>query len=260
MELEYGLQAFGLSDKESKVFLELLPLGSVTLQEVANRTPFPRSTTYHTLNYLVQKGLVAKIIKKKITYYTASSPAVFKEQLEEKQRLAAALLPQLESLQKHLKRPSRVEIYEGFSGVHTILADLVKEAQQVHYFGGYKKSLRVLKHLPNYVRRVRIEKGIKAKMIYDFTDESTLHLKEYQAVSELRFLDYFENFPVMIFIYGDKVSMFTHKTDLVGVIIQNQDFADAMLMVFSTYWEMAVPAEEAFKRRRSSPEAEPRVV
>ena len=86
-------------------------------------------------------------------------------------------------------------------------------------------------------------KKIHAKVIYDPTDEPILHTKEYQEVTELRFYKGFEDFPVMIFIYGNKVSLFSHKNDLVGVIIKNKDFAEAMKMVFNIYWDMAKPTK-----------------
>lgn len=243
MDTKYSLEAFGLSEKESAVYLELLPLGSVTINEIAKRLGYPRSTVYHLLEYLINKGLVASIVKRGVTYYSATEPEKLKDQLIEKQRLIDTILPELKALKSKIKEPSSVEIYEGFKGVHTILADLVRVKQTVYYFGGYKKSLRILKHLPDYVRQSRIEKGIPAKIIYDSTDEPILHTKEYQKVSDLRFYDGFEDFPVMIFIYGDKVSMFSHKTDLVGVIIKNKDFAEAMRMIFDMYWKIAKPAK-----------------
>ncbi len=243
MEMEYPLKEYGLSEKEIKVYLEILPLGSVTLQEIAKRIEYPRSTVYHTLNYLINKGLVSTIIKKHVTYYSATDPEKLKQDLAEKGKLIDSILPNLKFLKLKIKDSSSAEIYEGFKGVHTILTDLTQVKQQVYYFGGYKKSLEVLKHLPDYVRRSRIEKKIPAKMIYDYTDEPILHTKEYQSLSELRFSDKFDDFPVMIFIYGDKVSMFSHKTDLVGVIIKNKDFAEAMKMIFEMYWEQAKPAK-----------------
>ena len=80
-------------------------------------------------------------------------------------------------------------------------------------------------------------------MVYDYTDEPILHTKEYQNISELRFSDEFKEFPCMIFIYGDKVSMFSHKTDLVGVIIKNKDFSEAMKTIFNKYWKEGKPAK-----------------
>ncbi len=243
MELEYPLQEYGLGEKEIKVYLELLPLGTVTIHEIVKRLGFPRSTTYHTLEYLISKGIVAKIVKKHVTYYTATEPEKLRDQLIEKRKLIESILPELKELKSITKNPSSVEIYEGFKGIHTILADLVRVKQQVYYFGGYKKSLSVLKHLPDYVRRSRIDKKIHAKMVYDPIDEPILHTKEYQEVSELRFLNSMKDFPAMIFIYGDKVSMFTHKTDLIGIIITNKDLAETMKTIFFMFWNQAKPTK-----------------
>jgi hypothetical protein len=55
-----------------------------------------------------------------------------------------------------------------------------------------------------------------------------------------------EDFPGMFFIYGDKVSMFSHKTDLVGIIIRNKDLAACMKIIFDVFWSQAKPAK--FKR------------
>jgi hypothetical protein len=51
----------------------------------------------------------------------------------------------------------------------------------------------------------------------------------------------------MIFIYGNKVSMFSHQTELVGIIIKNQDFATTMRFIFETYFARGIPFEEYLK-------------
>lgn len=242
MDLKFPLKEYGLTEKEIEIYLELLPLGSAPLQEVAKRIDSPRSTVYHILNSLSQKGIIAKIVKEKITHYQATDPEKIRDRLEEKMRLVDEILPQLKNLRKSIKEPSSVEIYEGIKGIHTILADVVRVKQQLYYFGGYKRSLSVLKHLPNHVRHTRIEKGIPAKMVYDPVDEPILHTKEYQDVSELRFLENMKEFPGMFFIHGDKVSMFSHKTDLVGITMKNKDLAQCMLLIFNTFWKAAKPA------------------
>lgn len=242
MNFELALKEFGLTNKEAQVYVELLPLGQVSLHEVEKRLDLPRSTVYHTLNYLIGKGLVATIIRDKKTLYSAADPEKFKEVLKEKEKLIDDILPSLKSLKASMKMSSSVEIYEGFKGIHTILSDLTKVKQEVYYFGCYTKSLQYLKHLPDYVRRSRIDKGIPAKMVYDYTDEPILHTKEYRAVSELRFHEAMKTFPAMVFIYGDVVSMFGHKSDLVGVIIRNKDIAEAMKFIFTMFWDQATPA------------------
>ncbi len=47
----------------------------------------------------------------------------------------------------------------------------------------------------------------------------------------------------MIFIYGNKVALYTLKGDLVGLIIKNKEVAEAMRFVFETYWSLGKPAK-----------------
>ena len=243
MDLTSPLKEYGLSDKEIQTYLALLPLGSVNLQEVAKRLNFPRTTTYNTLNYLVNKGLVSKILKQGITFFTAIEPEKFLDKLDEKKRLIESILPKLKDLKENEKQPSNVQIYEGFKGIFTILSDIFKVKQQVYYFGGYKKSLDILKHLPDQARFMRIDRNIPAKIIIDPTEEPSFHTKKYKKLTELRFLSSLEDFPAMIFIYGNKVAMYVLKGDLIGVIIENKEFSEAMKMIFEMYWSQAKPAK-----------------
>ena len=160
MNLELPLKEYGLSDKEIAVYVALLPLGTINLQEIAKRVEYPRTTVYNTINYLVTKGLVSKIIKGSTTYFTATDPDKLKDKLEEKKRLIEGILPQLRNLQEQTKENSSVQIFEGFKGVYTIISDVFKKNQQTYYFGGYKKSLDILKHLPDYARMMRLERNI----------------------------------------------------------------------------------------------------
>ena len=243
MDLRIPLKEYGLTDKEIGVYLELLPLGTINLQEIAKRLEYPRTTVYNTLNYLVSKGLVSKIMKRGITYFTATDPEKFLDNLEEKKRLIESILPKLRELQEDQKQSSNVQIYEGFKGIFTILSDVFKIKQQTYYFGGYKKSLDILKHLPDQARMIRLDRNIPAKIIIDPTDEPLFHTPKYKKLTELRFLPSLEDFPAMIFIYGNKVAMFTVRGDLVGVIIENKQFSEAMKIIFDMYWKIAKPAK-----------------
>ncbi len=243
MDLVVPLKEYGLTDKEIGVYLELLPLGTINLQEIAKRLEYPRTTVYNTLNYLVSKGLVSKINKKGVTCFTATEPEKFLDNLDEKKRLIEGILPKLKELQEDQKQSSNVQIYEGFKGIFSILSDVFKIKQQTYYFGGYKKSLDILKHLPDQARLNRVDRNIPAKVVIDPTDEPLFHTPKYKKLTELRFLPSLEDFPAMIFIYGNKVAMFTVRGDLVGVIIENKQFSEAMKIVFDMYWSQAKSAK-----------------
>jgi len=112
MDINLALKEYGLTDKEIEVYLALLPLGSINLQEIAKRVDFPRTTVYNTLNYLLQKGLVSKIIKKGVTYFEASDPDKLIDKLKQKKELLERVLPNLQGLKKSKIESSSVEIYK----------------------------------------------------------------------------------------------------------------------------------------------------
>ncbi len=240
---ELALKEYGLSNKEIEVYTALLPLGSINLQEIAKRINLPRTTIYNTLNYLASKGLVSKIIRGHVTFFEATEPKKLINDIEEKKKLIISALPELEGLKKQIKESSSVEIYEGFKGISTILSEVFRKKQQTYYFGSYSKSLDILKHLPEHSANLRISNKIPAKIIIETFDEPRFHEKGYQRITELRFLDSIKDFPCMIFIYGEKVALYTLEGDLVGIIIKNKEVSQAFRIVFDMYWSIAKPAK-----------------
>ena len=100
-----------------------------------------------------------------------------------------------------------------------------------------------MKHLPEHSANLRINNKIPAKIIIESFDEPRFHDKGYQKITELRFLDTLKDFPCMIFIYGEKVALYTLEGDLVGIIIKNKEVSQAMKLVFDVYWNMAKPSK-----------------
>jgi len=243
MAIEEALRAYGLTEKEIKVYLNLLPLGSVNLQEIGKRIDLPRTTIYNTLNYLVNKGLVSFIVNKGVRFYEAADPEKLVDKINEKKELIKSVLPDLKILKETIKETSHIEIFQGSKGLFTILSDIFKKKQQTYYFGSYSLSKEVLKHQPEHFRTIRLDRNIPAKIVIDPCDEPTFHKKDYKKITEMRFTSALKDFPCMIFIYGKKVALYTLKKDLVGVIISNEQVAQAMKLVFQVYWDMGKPAK-----------------
>jgi hypothetical protein len=187
----------------------------------------------------VAKGLVSFIIKKGVRYYESAEPHKLLDKLDEKQALLRSILPELDALKKTIKQSSSVEIYEGSKGLFTILSDVFKKKQQTYYFGSYSLSKEVLKHQPEHFRTLRLERKISAKIVIDTYDEEMFHKKAYKNITHMRFNDALKDFPCMIFIYGNKVALYTLKKDLIGVIITNEQVAEAMKLIFMLYWDNA---------------------
>lgn len=235
MDIEFALKEYGLTDKEIKVYLSLLKLGSVKLQELSKRVDLPRTTIYNTLNYLILKGLVSYIIKKSVKYYETTDPNKLISKIEEKKDIISSVLPELKSMYKTIDYSS-VEIFQGTKGLSTILSDVFKTKQLIKYFGSYTLSKEVLKHLPSHYRSVRISNEIPAKIIIDNNKESIFETSKYKNITQIRYNSKLKDFPAMIFIYGNKVAIYTLKKELIGIIINNEQIAFAMDMIFEFYW------------------------
>ncbi|MFA6072956.1 MAG: helix-turn-helix domain-containing protein [Candidatus Woesearchaeota archaeon] len=239
MNLKQNLKEYGLTSKESDIYLALLPLGSVTLQELAKRIDLPRTTIYNTLNYLTNKGIVSFIVKKNIKHYESTDPEKLIDKLREKEALIKDILPNLKILKKATIEGSSVEIYQGTKGISTILYDVFSKKQQTYYFGSYKLSKELLKFQPEHVRTIRLERKIPANIVMDKYDEETFHKPEYKKLTEIRYNNSLKDFPCMIFIYGNKVALYTLKEDVVGIIIKNKQVATSMKLIFDIYWHNA---------------------
>ena len=207
MDVNLALKEFGLSEKESRTYLALLPQGTATLQNIAQHLDFPRTTVYNSLNYLLERGLVSKINIKGIAHYQATDPQKLVAIIDQKKKIVLAAIPQLEVLQKTPHAQSKIEMYEGTKGVFSILADVFSTKQQTYYFGSYSHSLEILKHLPSQARTMRLEKKIPAHIVIDPFDEPSFHTKEYNTITKMRFHKGLKEFPCMIFIYGKKATL-----------------------------------------------------
>ena len=59
--LEFKLKELGLAEKEAKVFLASLELGSSAVQEIAKKAEINRATTYVIIEKLMKKGLMSSV-------------------------------------------------------------------------------------------------------------------------------------------------------------------------------------------------------
>ncbi|MCU0680040.1 MAG: BlaI/MecI/CopY family transcriptional regulator [Planctomycetes bacterium] len=74
MKIEKVLQDFGLSEKESRVYLALLQVGPAPVQKIADKSSLARSTIYEILNALIKRGLVNTYLKKRVKYFSPEEP------------------------------------------------------------------------------------------------------------------------------------------------------------------------------------------
>ena len=103
--LKEQLEKIGLAEKEAKVFLASLELGSSAAQGIAKKAGINRATTYVIIEKLMKKGLMSSVEKGKKTYFQTEDPKRLLKLLEEqeeglkrKEEEFKKYLPELETL------------------------------------------------------------------------------------------------------------------------------------------------------------------
>jgi sugar-specific transcriptional regulator TrmB len=241
MELEKALQEFGLSDHEIKVYLTLIKTGESTAQRIAKNASIPRTTAYHLLESLIQKGLVGFVIKESRKFFQAANPQRLTETLEEKKKIIQEIVPDLLSLSKTIHEKPAVTVYEGIKGIRAILHDVLEEKKIIYHYGDVLSIQKVFAHaFPNYIRE-RIKRKIPIKIICKREEPHAELLKN--AKTELRefvFVPKNYEFKSSVFIYAQKVAIFNIKTEpYYAIVIENNDFYETQKNFFELLWKTA---------------------
>ena len=111
------LQNLGLTEKEAKIYLALLQLGTATPYSMAKKSGLKRPTAYVIAEELVEKGLIVHVPGEEPKKYIARSPESVLETQEIKLQQAKNILPELRSLQKNTSEKAHSLYFEGILGL-----------------------------------------------------------------------------------------------------------------------------------------------
>jgi HTH-type transcriptional regulator, sugar sensing transcriptional regulator len=247
MELIQPLIDLGLSEKEAKVYLALLPLEKATAYTVAIRSGLKKPTAYVILDNLVSKGFVLKIPQKDRHCFIAKSPRECLAMAREKISTAEEMLPELMAMQKKKDEKVSVSYYEGFNGVREMYRQLLenmkkKPLSERSFVAFYAHQKHTPDFLQKYWRELNeeyINAGIRRNAV------TTLHpsIKYYleKGVKErlgmdlhpLPEKDYSSN--ISVEVYDNYTQIISHRY-LQGILIENPDIADVMKQIFNLVW------------------------
>jgi len=242
------LKKIGLSDKEAKIYMASLSRGPETAPALAKLSGIVRPTAYVIIDSLLKKGLMSSFVKEKKTFYTAESPEhllslirLQKQEIEEREREFAKLIPELEKLANIKGEKPKVRVFEGKEGLKSITEQILKSKSKEIYsyipidlvYGLFTEK----DHTERVTQR-RIAKKIKSKVFYTTKRGEILKPVDKELLREAKYVpeDKF-SFKAGIDICDDFVAIYTFKGKIMGVIIENDDIANTLKSVFRMCWE-----------------------
>lgn len=243
MEIETQLKKLGLTEKEAKLYITALELGSFSVMGIAHKSGIKRPTCYLILDELVKKGLISIIPRAKKMLYMAEPPEVLTKQAEEQFSLTKSLVPKLNSFYNTDKEKRVVKYYSGQKGIHNIYEDVLKTKPKEYYYIGSAKELEEItgkEFLDNWIKK-RIQFGIKSISIR--MRKTEIAVESYQdkgkSLREIRYAPKDIYMPDTIIIYGSKVATISTKKGNFGFVVEDKEFSESMMGLFSALWTIS---------------------
>jgi HTH-type transcriptional regulator, sugar sensing transcriptional regulator len=234
------LTAIGLTDKEARVYLSLIELGTSIVSQVATKARINRVTTYDILKRLKEKGLISTLTKNRLKYFTATDPEIVASSFEQRSKSLTDAVPTLKRLCGETAHP-RIQYFEGLEGIKAIYEDTLSAKKEILNFSN---SEEIRRYWPTYDKdyvKKRAKKHIHLKGVIP-TDEAGKKVKAEDKLynREMRLLPK-DQYPFAneINIYNDKVAIISFSDELIGMIIQSKEIANTQRAIFQMCWDFA---------------------
>ena len=237
-----ALQDRWMSEKEAKVYLTVLELGSSPASTIGRWSGIKRVTAYAVLKDLEMKQIVSKIEKDGVSYFQSISPDKLKQKLIDKVENFDAVMPQLLASMDVYNNKPKIEYFEGLKWLKQLYNSILEDASEVIYWYIWSEGMCPIleTHLYEYNIPKRVSLWIRAKIILSETPGNLKYSStSNESLVETKILKWeILTTASEINLYGgDKVAQIMyHENDLVGIVIQNQALHDNFLSIFNFIW------------------------
>jgi sugar-specific transcriptional regulator TrmB len=258
MNLNQILQKIGLTEKESKVYLANLELGTAVVSDISKKAKINRVTTYDILQKLIEKALVSQITKNKMKFFTALDPEDLFNDFQKRVKTLEKSLPEFKRLKGETEHP-KVRFFEGIEGIKKIYEDTLSSHTEIL---NYANSEEIRRFWPEYDEeyvKKRKEKKIFLRGIAPddqygrkVAAENKKFHREIRLVQGEQF-----NFTNEIHIYDNKVAIISINEEIIGTIIESQEIANTQRAIFNMAWAFAEQFTSEFKSRKKQNNDDP---
>lgn len=239
-----SLEKFGLTEKESKVYLASLELGDSTASDISIKSNLPRTLVYDILERLIERGLISYSVKSNKKHFLAVHPKEFLSLIREKEFAISSVMSELEIIYKKEgeKRP-KVEIYEGIEGMKTIMNDILNsQVKEFLAYGSSRSSYEIIPAFMDEWHKKRIKQKIIMKILYNNTKQAREKIKTIKLslkLTKYKFMPIELESPTATVIYADKVVLQSWTKEPFAVMIKSKEMAENQKKYFEELWKIA---------------------
>ncbi|HLC32370.1 MAG TPA: helix-turn-helix domain-containing protein [Candidatus Nanoarchaeia archaeon] len=242
---EQFLQDIGLTPGEVRIYLALLSLGQTSSGPIIKESGISSSKVYEILDKLMQKGLASVIIKNKVKYFQATSPAKLRNyladksvRLEKEQQQLEKYMPSLLAAFGQKQVAQDAQFFSGKSAIKTMLWDLISDAKPAEdylFFGGTgEQYAEALQSVYSAYDKLRTEKKLSVRGIISHTQRKSVPKGYHAPVRYVTFPT-----PSNIGIFRDKVAIQSWTEPPIAILITSANIAQQMRDFFESAWDSA---------------------
>lgn len=236
------LEKLGLNKNESKVYYELLKLGSSTASELVKQLGVHRNIVYDNLEKLIEKGLVSYIIEETKKLFIAQEPSAILDYLDKKEEeiskeriFAKKLILEINNLKEKKKVEQEAQIFRGIKGMKKVLAEVLNAKENL-VLGMTNKSTDLLgeTYWKNYNVKVK-EKRIKERLLLNFDFEDLYKFKKNKNI-QIKTLPKELNQITETILFNGKVAIFIYSEKPLVFLIKDKNLYQTYLQQFEFLW------------------------
>jgi len=240
---ENNLEQLGLTKEEAKIYEALLTHGPQTAGFLCKQTSIKRGLVYKTLERLTRKGLVESG-EEAVAIFSPKHPLELKKLLDKQKKEIEAAEQAYKSTvnrlisqyNQRLERPG-VSFYEGLEGMEEVYNDIIQTGQKSYLLrSGFESKFN--NSLPPIIKRF-MKKKVAAQLTtsaispndelnrrvetpaYDaanLIERKTIPKEDYTGTVEIN-------------VYGSKTAFLSLGNELVSVVIESPQIAEAMKQI-----------------------------
>lgn len=240
------LQQYDFTEREAKVYLAGLSLGSAPWSTIARHTGEKRVTVYAILKELIKRGIFTSVVRGEVTYFAPISPEQLAYIYEEKYRTLKEKLPELTAMMDKAGNKPKMKYFEGEEGIKHLYNELLESSSPLYAFLSDGEINPKLQHYLNteFVQR-RIEKQISASVIvskersdeYLQTTKVSKTMKKYTTIKTVE--ETLLAFEGEIVLYGENsilCALYSNE-EMVGYSLQSKQLYRTLKSIFDFIWK-----------------------
>jgi sugar-specific transcriptional regulator TrmB len=246
------LKEIGLTDTEAEIYSTLSSFDDLSASQLVKETNVKRTTIYHALETLEQKGLVSKRLQSGKLSYSANNPKSLERYLDSQ---ISSLQYKKQEVVSHLslllreekKKPSSFKINqsEGIQGIKNIIDEALYchsrrweiIAPSKNFFSEFDKPYTT------YFLKTRLENGIVARSLWESTSGRRILTDAEIKSRNPRILPeaMHGKFKTVVLIFDDKVAFIPSLKEKTAALVQSAELHDSMLAIFEGLWAHSKP-------------------